>query len=195
MKIAVRDRYPASRHGIELALSEAGYVVEQPLDLGRWAEAPGPRALVLGCSTQEEARDLALLRRRGMDVVAVAVIGDGSAIGYREALETGVDSAVARDASLERIVEVVRAALDRRTVLPSDVARDLARRDSQEGIDARQTGWLRWLSRGMTVEELADRAGYSERAMYRQLRRLYERLGAANRTEALLQAMRRGLID
>ena len=170
--------------------------MEQPLDLGRWAEGPGPRALVLGCSTREEVRDLALLRRRGADVVAVAVIRDGSPIGYREALETGVDSAVARDAPLERIVEVVRAALDRRTVLPSDVARDLARRDALNGgIDGRQAEWLRSLSRGMTVDELADRAGYSERAMYRQLRRLYERLGAANRTEALLQAMRHGLID
>jgi DNA-binding CsgD family transcriptional regulator len=45
------------------------------------------------------------------------------------------------------------------------------------------------------VGELAESVGYSERAMYRQLRRLYERLGATNRTEALLQALRRGLID
>ena len=66
----------------------------------------------------------------------------------------------------------------------------LARRDAPNGgIDGRQAEWLRSLSQGMTVDELADRAGYSERAMYRQLRRLYERLGAANRTEALLQAM------
>jgi DNA-binding NarL/FixJ family response regulator len=107
-----------------------------------------------------------------------------------------VESAVARDAALDRIVEVVGAALDRRTVLPTDVARSLARGgQDDEGIEEEQAGWLRALARGATVEDLAESVGYSERAMYRQLRQLYERLGASNRTEALLQALRRGLID
>jgi DNA-binding NarL/FixJ family response regulator len=196
VRIAVRDPSPASRRGIELALSEAGYRVERPADLGRWAEESGARALLASCSTREEAQDMALLRARGADVVAVALLGDCSPAGYREVLETGVDSAVARDASLERIVEVVGAALHHRTVLPTDVALRLARRDQPEAeIDDNQAGWLRALARGSTVEELAESAGYSERAMYRQLRRLYGLLGAGNRTEALLQALRRGLID
>lgn len=129
-------------------------------------------------------------------MVAIALLGDGSPTGYREILETGVDSAVARDASLERIVEVVGAAVNHRTVLPTDVAKGLAA-GVQRGtdVDDQQARWLRALARGATVEQLADSVGYSERAMYRQLRSLYETLGAGNRTEALLQALRRGLID
>jgi DNA-binding NarL/FixJ family response regulator len=150
---------------------------------------------VLSCSTREEARRAALLRDRAGDVVAVALLGDGSATGYREVLETGVDSAVARTASVERIVEVVEAALHHRTVLPTEVARGLACRQPDRAVDDVQAGWLRALAHGATVEELADSAGYSERAMYRQLRRLYDALGADNRTDALLQALRRGLID
>jgi DNA-binding NarL/FixJ family response regulator len=196
VRVAVVDRAPAYRRGLELALSEAGYRVEHPADMGRWAEAPGIRALVATCRSGSEARRLALARARGTDAVAVALLGEESPVAYREVLETGVESAVARDASLDRIVEVVGAALARRTVLPTDVARSLARGEQdEETIDDVQAEWLRALARGTTVEELAESVGYSERAMYRQLRRLYERLGASSRTEALLQALRRGLID
>ncbi|MGH2712446.1 MAG: hypothetical protein ACRDM7_00895 [Thermoleophilaceae bacterium] len=194
--MAVVDHAPAYRRGLELALSEAGYRVDHPADMGRWAETPGIRALVATCRSGSEARRLALVRARGSDAVAVALLGEESAVAYREVLETGVESAVARDASLDRIVEVVGAALDQHTVLPTDVARSLARGgQDDEAIEDEQASWLRALARGATVEELAESVGYSERAMYRQLRRLYERLGANSRTEALLQALRRGLID
>jgi DNA-binding NarL/FixJ family response regulator len=196
VRVAVVDRAPAYRRGLELALSEAGYRVEHPADMGRWAEAPGVRALVATCRSGGEARRLALARARGSDAVAVALLGDASPVAYREVLETGVESAVARDASLDCIVDVVGAAVDRRTVLPTDVARTLARGEEDDhSIEEQQAEWLRALARGVTVEELAESVGYSERAMYRQLRQIYERLGASNRTEALLQALRRGLID
>ncbi|MEA2589098.1 MAG: hypothetical protein QOH66_2025, partial [Actinomycetota bacterium] len=42
---------------------------------------------------------------------------------------------------------------------------------------------------------LAEKVGYSERALYRLLHALYGRLGVSNRTEAILQASRRGLLD
>ncbi|MGH2763632.1 MAG: response regulator transcription factor [Thermoleophilaceae bacterium] len=196
VRVVVRDRAPAYSRGLEAALMDAGYLVEHPVELEGWAERSGTRALVLTCASWDDARDAALLRARGVDMVAVALLAEGAAVGYREVLETGVDSAVPRDAPLDRIVEVVGAALERRTVLPTDVARTLARSGQQDdAIDGQQAEWLRALARGATVEELAESVGYSERAMYRQLRRLYERLGASNRTEALLQALRRGLID
>jgi DNA-binding NarL/FixJ family response regulator len=196
VRVAVVDRSPAYRRGLELAFSEAGYQVEHPGDMGRWAESPGTRALVATCRSSGEARRLALARARGTDAVAIALLGDESPVAYREVLETGVESAVARDASLDSIVEVVGAALDRRTVLPTHVARTLARGgEDGHSIEQQHVDWLRALARGATVEELAQSVGYSERAMYRQLRQLYEGLGARNRTEALLQALRRGLID
>ena len=196
MRVAVVDRAPAYRRGLELELGEAGYRVEQPANMDRWAKEPGVRALVVACRSASDARRLALTRARGTDAVAVALLGEDSPVAYREVLETGVEAAVPRDAPLDRIVEVVGAALDRRTVLPTEVARSLARGErDDEGIDEEHADWLRALARGATVEELAESVGYSERAMYRQLRHLYEELGAGNRTDALLEALRRGLID
>jgi DNA-binding CsgD family transcriptional regulator len=50
------------------------------------------------------------------------------------------------------------------------------------------------LATGMTVAQLAAKAGYSERAMFRLLRSLYVRMGAKNRTEALIRAYEHGWI-
>jgi DNA-binding NarL/FixJ family response regulator len=43
------------------------------------------------------------------------------------------------------------------------------------------------------VAHIADEAGYSERAMFRRLREVYERLGVTSRAEAILVAERLGL--
>jgi DNA-binding NarL/FixJ family response regulator len=55
-------------------------------------------------------------------------------------------------------------------------------------------GWLRALSQGRTVRQLADHAGYSERMMYRLLAHLYGNMQVKNRIEALLKAQDQGLI-
>jgi DNA-binding NarL/FixJ family response regulator len=47
----------------------------------------------------------------------------------------------------------------------------------------------------MTVHDLADKTGYSERAMFRFLAGLYGKMGVSNRTEAVLLASQRGLLD
>ena len=41
----------------------------------------------------------------------------------------------------------------------------------------REIEWLQQLAKGIPVAQLADRAGYSERAMYRLLRGLYTKTG------------------
>ena len=51
---------------------------------------------------------------------------------------------------------------------------------------------LRELARGTTVGRLAADVGYSERMMFRLLRELYARLGAGNRTDALVKAQAKG---
>jgi DNA-binding CsgD family transcriptional regulator len=55
--------------------------------------------------------------------------------------------------------------------------------------------WLRSLAAGETVTELSLSLGYSERELYRRLRRLYTRMGASGRTDALLRAVRWGLLE
>jgi DNA-binding NarL/FixJ family response regulator len=62
-------------------------------------------------------------------------------------------------------------------------------------VTGEDVDWLLALSRGQTVVELADDVGYSERSMFRKLHELYERLGVTNRSAALLEAQRLGLLE
>jgi DNA-binding NarL/FixJ family response regulator len=59
-------------------------------------------------------------------------------------------------------------------------------------LSAERLSWLRALAAGRTVAQLADQAGYSERAMFRLLRLLYQDMGVGGRVEALLRARDEG---
>jgi DNA-binding NarL/FixJ family response regulator len=54
---------------------------------------------------------------------------------------------------------------------------------------------LRALGDGTTVAELADREAFSERDMYRQLQKIWLRLGVINRHAAMVRAVKLGLLD
>ena len=60
-------------------------------------------------------------------------------------------------------------------------------------ITDEEIGWLAELASGETVARIADETGYSERAMFRRLHEVYERLGVSGRTEAIVAAERLGL--
>jgi DNA-binding NarL/FixJ family response regulator len=54
--------------------------------------------------------------------------------------------------------------------------------------------WLGQLASGVTVAQLADQVGYSERAMFRLLKDLYRDIGVHSRVEALMLARDKGWI-
>lgn len=55
--------------------------------------------------------------------------------------------------------------------------------------------WLKRLSRGDRTIDIARDHGYAERSLYRALSELWERLGVANRSEAIALATKNGWID
>lgn len=62
------------------------------------------------------------------------------------------------------------------------------------GVTARELGVLRELAEGRSNKEIARRLGISPETVKSHLARLYERLGARRRTEAVLRARELGLI-
>lgn len=98
----------------------------------------------------------------------------------------------------EEIVEAAAAARAGKALVPTGLLESLVPsggRHEAAAVSEDELRWLTALARGATVVRLADDEGYSERAMFRRLADLYTRLGARNRTEALLAAERRGILD
>jgi DNA-binding NarL/FixJ family response regulator len=198
IQIAVSDPLPVFRRGIMATLGEAGFRPEAPEDLLAWIRQENRRVVLLTLESVEDWSLLAQLHEANADVLVVAVMADTDVRAYVQAVVTGAVAAVPRDAPPELVRQVFEAAVAGRSVLPVEVVRALASagtRPTPDGGDApsaREVDWLRELARGATVAKLAERAGYSERAMFRLLRQMYVRIGARNRTEALIQAHGRG---
>lgn len=197
VRVAVFDPLPMFRHGIMAALSADGVRSEAPEDLMTWIHAEQRQVVLM---TLQSAKDWALfaqLHKAQPDVVLVAVLENTDVGAYVRALAAGAVSAVPRDTPPEGIRQVFEAAVSGTSLLPTEVVRVLLSRgeparDSPEMPSPREVEWLQQLANGLTVAQLADQTGYSERAMYRLLRSLYGKLDVRTRMEALMFARERG---
>ena len=124
--VAVADPVPSYRYGVVAALLEAGFDAEAIEDPESWVKATGRRALLVTVTLPEEASRLSALTAEGDDeVVIVALLRTTTPVAYGEALRQGAWGAVAWDATPERMVEVLLAALECQCLMPIDVARSL----------------------------------------------------------------------
>jgi DNA-binding NarL/FixJ family response regulator len=197
--VAVIDSSPAYCLGLAAALTEAGFTVQKPDDPLRWASKRGARVVIL---TVEPALGAEAVRRfvsAGPDVQLVALLTEPNVSAYRDALCFGACGAVGHDDPLAEIVETVGAAARRRTLLPRSIAFEVANANGTKStavkLSGSETQWIRALASGVTVAELADQVGYSERELYRLLKGLYAHLGVERRSEALARAGTLGLVD
>jgi DNA-binding NarL/FixJ family response regulator len=197
IRIAVSDPLPLFRRGVMSVLGDAGFEPQTPEELLTWIREEQRPVVLLSLLSHDDWTLLARLRETRADTMVIAVLADASTRSQMQAILGGAIAAVGRDAVPETVRKVFDAAVAGKSILPVEVVRGLTTsqpsQDEDEWVPSPQeAGWLRELSSGTTVAQLADRAGYSERAMFRVLRELYVRIGARTRTEALIRAHERG---
>lgn len=185
----VVDPVEAFREGLAACLINNGF------DVRASGAVPIPlvndEVVVLGVRRQRDWGTLERLVAQGVAVIAVLSSWDAGDI--RRALDAGALSAASRVAPLELLHDVVTAALRGAVCLPREVLVDLAN-GTRRDLESCTREWLKALAAGATVAELARNQGFSEREMYRRLRRAYAQLGATDRSGALVKAAQEGLI-
>ena len=192
---------PVSAHGITAAVHQHGMHGERLRDLGElqaYLVGASGTHVVLTPLGLASATSHMLQRCAVPDAVLTVLLDDPSPEHHVAALRAGARGVAHSGAPLAELIAVLSAAARGFTVLPAPVARALCLpMVSTRGPDVpiEERSWLRQLAQGVSVAELALRSSYSEREMYRLLNRAYQRLGAANRTEALLAAQRAGLLS
>ena len=67
--------------------------------------------------------------------------------------------------------------------------------ETPQSLDASERLMLERLASGVPIADVASELGYSERSMYRELSKLWDKLGVSGRTEGLHKATVEGLID
>jgi DNA-binding NarL/FixJ family response regulator len=115
------------------------------------------------------------------------------------ALETGVSAFVAKTAPVEEVLGAIRhAAVAASSFTAAGLATAVARRRSTQNrlaLSPRETEVLRLLHDGLSVPAIALEMYISVSTAKTYVARLYDKLGAANRAQALMAAMHHGLIQ
>jgi DNA-binding NarL/FixJ family response regulator len=112
-------------------------------------------------------------------------------------LEAGASAFVPKDAPAEDVVAAARhAAASPEAFSAADLANAMKRRLAPSGpqISPREREVLGLLADGLAVAQIARRLYISESTAKTHISKLYEKLGAGNRAQAIMTAMRMGLI-
>lgn len=115
------------------------------------------------------------------------------------ALETGVSAFVPKTAPVQELLAAIRhASVAALSFTAAGLAGALSRRHAvrtQMALSAREAEVLELLHSGMSIPAIALRMYISPSTAKTYVSRLYEKLGAANRAQALMIAYRHGLVQ
>jgi DNA-binding NarL/FixJ family response regulator len=143
----------------------------------------------------ELARDLRG-RHADLGIVMLASVQDDDVL-FR-ALENGVSAFVSKTAPLAEVLVAIRhSAVAASCFTASGLATAVARRRAMQNrlaLSPRETQVLRLLHDGLSVPAIAVEMFISVSTAKTYVARLYEKLGATNRAQALMTAMHHGLI-
>lgn len=200
IKVALLTDDPLLRAGLSSLLGGLGSieVVE-----------PGAAEVALWDAGADASRTLARLAElRGLAVPAVAVVGDAAHVA--PALAAGARGVVLRDQvgpGIDAALAAVRSGL---TVMDSALAESLVPNTpaarpagpmaggSAKGrgeLTERERQVVQLLTEGLSNKLIADRLGISDHTAKFHVNGVMMKLGASTRTEAVVEAMRRGLIQ
>jgi DNA-binding NarL/FixJ family response regulator len=128
-------------------------------------------------------------------VVLTMYDGDEHLFG---ALEAGASAFVLKSAPAEEVATAVRQAASSPTAFTAnDLAGAMRRRMTQPRVQLtrRENEILQLLAEGLSVAKVADRLFISQSTAKTHMSKLYEKLDASNRTQAVMAAVRLGLLS
>ena len=118
---------------------------------------------------------------------------EGDADIYR-ALNAGAYGYLLKDMLGTELVGAVRAAAAGKRVIPPEVAARLAEFTPRADLTQRETEVLQLAAKGMRNRDIATAIGRTPETVKVHLKHVMEKLHVHDRTEAVIQAVRRGII-
>ena len=128
-------------------------------------------------------------------VVLTMYAGDDQLFG---ALEAGASAFVAKDSPSDDVIAAARhASVSPRSFTAADLADAMRRKLEPSGpqLSARESEVLTLLADGLGVAAIAKQLFVSESTAKTHISKIYEKLGAANRAQAIMIAIRSGLLS
>lgn len=194
-KIVVWDSVPTFREGLSHRLESHGYVVEEDTQTPSDSSTIQVRqiaAIVIG--GRGRSFNSAVTHYASTIYPVVTVADDVDPAAVHNLLARGSVGLLPRDARPSRVIRTVEAVMDGDLVMdPSFTFLPPLSRPTPR-LAPHEVAWLRNLGAGRTVAEIAEAEAFSQRHFQRLLKRLYERMGADGRIQALTIAAQAGLL-
>jgi DNA-binding NarL/FixJ family response regulator len=139
------------------------------------------------------------IRRRYPELPIAIVSGVNDAHIIRALIDGGARGYIPKLAGSEQLMDALRRILQGEIYLPDAMfipaSRSAANDDKVCTLTSRQQQILPLLAEGMPNKQIADTLGVTEGTIKQHLKDLFRRLGANNRTQAVKEARRLGLLQ
>jgi DNA-binding NarL/FixJ family response regulator len=111
-----------------------------------------------------------------------------------KSLSAGAYGYITKSAPQEEIVFAIRRVANGRRYLNPALAKKLAHR-SEHALTSRETELLHYVARGLTNKQIGEHFGLSEHTVRNHVNSIIGKMGAQDRTEAAVAALKRGIIS
>ena len=112
----------------------------------------------------------------------------------RRALDAGASGYLLKDSSQDDLITALLAVQRGERWLPANIARRLREHTQEAPLSPRQLEVLELLAKGLSNKEIAGVLGFTTDGTKAHLRTIFAKLGVADRTEAVVNAIQRGLV-
>jgi two-component system response regulator DegU len=204
------DDHRMLREGLRRSLEEEGfYVVGEAADgeaAVRLVPAAKPDVILMDVSMPDmdgiEATKRILQNAPDQRVVMLTMHADKDLID--QAIKAGAVGYLTKDCSIDEVTEAVRMAANGETALSPALAKTMltevrkidekAAREEDRLVTKREEEVLQLIADGCSTPEVAQKLYISQKTVKNHLASIYEKLNARDRTQAVLLAVRMGIV-
>jgi DNA-binding NarL/FixJ family response regulator len=209
IRLMLADDHRMLREGLRRSMSDQGFdVIGEARDGDeaiRLAEELQPEVILMDVTMPEvdgvEATRQIRLQYPDIRIVMLTMHADQEVLAA--AIRAGASGYLVKDCSTEEIASAVRMAASGETALSPQLAasmldevRKLDQPSSEEErvITRREEEVLQLIANGCSTPEVAEKLFISQKTVKNHLASIYQKLDARDRTQAVLQAVRMGIV-
>ena len=210
IRLMLADDHQMLREGLRRSMIDEGFDVvgeaQDGVEAVRLAEELVPDVILMdvsmpNCDGVEACRQV---KSHGSvsRVVMLTMHADKEVL--TNAIRAGASGYLVKDCSTSEIAEAVRMAAGGETVLSPQLAKSMleevrrldqkARTEEERTVTKREEEVLQLIADGCSTPEVAERLFISQKTVKNHLASIYHKLDARDRTQAVLQAVRMGIV-
>jgi DNA-binding NarL/FixJ family response regulator len=209
IRAMIVDDHPVTREGLRTALelSDGAVVVvgeaasgEEAIELAR-SLSPDVVFMDVRMPGIDGIEATRRIREASSDTKVILITIDESRGAIAEAIQAGVSGYLLKDASADALVDAARNALEGNAVIHPQLTRTFIEEvrlaePSQEAtpLSKREREILQKVADGATTKQVASELGISPHTVKTHLERIFEKLGANDRAQAVAIAIRTGIV-